>query len=421
MVSKYIGGETVKNGMARQIWRGVAVLAALAVVLVLTACAPATDIEERAVEFTSILPITGAAGAEVQVTHLGCSDYVSYFNEEEAIPGVRIKYTWSDTGRQLFLFLSQYEKACDRGVPVMFTLEADGLRVLNDRFAKDEIVALADGGGFEDVMYSPGWRYCQGPSTAEQFALVADHLMENWNEPRPPRLAFVVVDIEWGREVLVEGTKYAQSLGFEILPTEIVGVVILDATTQLVRLREEKADIVYLQALPSSGTGPILRDAERLGLLSEMQFIGTETGMGDKLIGMTGTASEGFLMAMITPWFEETEVPGVRLMLDSQMKYRGKVEREIGYRNGFVVAAVACEAIKQAVDNVGYENVDGAAIKEALDNMEDFDVHGLASITYKDRPFDHRGITQAAVHQVQDGKIVRLSDWQELAKLWTER
>ena len=70
---------------------------------------------------------------------------------------------------------------------------------------------------------------------------------------------------------------------------------------------------------------------------------------------------------------------------------------------------------------MGYENVDGAAIKEALDNMEDFDVHGLASITYKDRPSDHRGITQAAVHQVQDGKIVRLSDWQELPKLWTER
>ena len=411
----------MKNRKARQIWRGVAVLVVLAAVLVLTACAPASDIEERAVEFTAILPVTGAAGAEVQVTHLGCSDYVAYFNEQEAIPGVRIKYTWSDTGRQYFLFLSQYEKAVERGVPVMFTLEADGLRSLNDRFARDEIVVLADGGGFEDVMYSTGWRYCQGPSTAEQFALVADYFMENWNEPRPPRLAFAVVDIEWGREVLGEGTKYAQSLGFEVLPTEIVGPVVLDATTQLVRLREEEADIVYLQALPSSGTGPILRDAERLGLLDEMQFIGTETGMGEKLIGMTGTASEGFLMAMITPWFEETQVPGVSLMMDSQMKYRGKVEEEIGYRNGFVVAAVGCEAIKQAIDNVGYENIDGAAVKEALDNMEDFDVYGLASITYKDRPSDHRGITQAAVHQVQDGKIVRLSDWQELAKLWTER
>lgn len=411
----------MKNRTARQIWRAVAVLTALAAVLVLTACGPATDFEERAVEFTAILPITGAAGAEVQVTHSGCSDYVTYFNEQEAIPGVRIKYTWSDTGRQYFLFLSQYEKAVEREVPVMFTLEADGLRTLKDRFAKDEIVALANGGGFEDVMYSPGWRYCQGPSTAEQFALVVDYFMENWDEPRPPRLAFVVVDIEWGREVLVEGTKYAQSLGFEILPTEVVSVVILDATTQLVRLREQEADIVYLQALPSSGTGPFLRDAERLGLLDKMQFIGTETGMGDKLIGMTGSASEGFLMAMITPWFEETDVPGVSLMLDSQMKYRGKVEKETGYRNGFVVASVACEAIKQAIDNVGYENVDGAAIKEALDNMEDFDVHGLAGITYKDRASDHRGITKAAVHQVQGGKIVRLSEWQELAKLWTER
>ena len=90
----------MKDRTARQIWRGVAVLIVLAAVLVLTACGPSANIEERAVEFTAILPVTGAAGAEVQVTHLGCSDYVSYFNEQEAIPGVRVKYTWSDTGRQ---------------------------------------------------------------------------------------------------------------------------------------------------------------------------------------------------------------------------------------------------------------------------------------------------------------------------------
>ncbi len=410
----------MKNRTARQIWRGVTVLIILAAVLVLTACTPGTKSEEKTVEFASILPLTGAASAEVQITNLGCSDYVNYFNEQGAIPGVSIKYTWSDTGQQYSLFRSQYEKAVERGVPVMFALESDGLRSLNDTFARDKMAVLADGGGFEDVMYSPGWRYCQGPSTAEQFAVVADYIMKNWNEPRAPRLAFMVVDMEWGREVLVEGTKYAQNLGFEILPTEIVPIVVLDATTQLLRLREEGADFVYIQALPSSGLGPILRDAERLGLLGEMQFITTETGEGEKMIGITGAAGEGLLMAMITPWFDETDIPGIKLMLDSQMKYHGRVDKETGYRNGFIVAAVACEAIKQAIDNVGYENIDGAAIKEALDNMENFDVQGLASITYKDRPSDHRGITQAAVYQIQGGKIVRLSDWQECSSLRPE-
>jgi ABC-type branched-subunit amino acid transport system substrate-binding protein len=68
--------------------------------------------------------------------------------------------------------------------------------------------------------------------------------------------------------------------------------------------------------------------------------------------------------------------------------------------------------MRRAIENVGYENLDGRAIKEALDGMKDFDVYGLASITYK--PDDHRGSAKMAVYQVRGGKIVRVSDWREV-------
>jgi branched-chain amino acid transport system substrate-binding protein len=93
------------------------------------------------------------------------------------------------------------------------------------------------------------------------------------------------------------------------------------------------------------------------------------------------------------------------------MKYHGKMEREGEYFYGWVSTAVICEAMRRAIENVGYENLDGPAIKEALDGMQDFDVYGLASITYK--PGDHRGTTRMAVYEARGGKIVRLSDWQE--------
>ena len=71
-----------------------------------------------------------------------------------------------------------------------------------------------------------------------------------------------------------------------------------------------------------------------------------------------------------------------------------------------------CEAIRKAIENVGYEDVDGRAIKEALDGIKDFDVYGLASITYE--PDDHRGATEMAVYEVRGGEIVRASDWREV-------
>jgi hypothetical protein len=154
-----------------------------------------------------------------------------------------------------------------------------------------------------------------------------------------------------------------------------------------------------------------LRDAERLGLLDQIQFAGHSSGIGEKVIEMTGIASEGFSIPRSYPWFAETEVPGIKLMIDNMMKYHGEVEREGAYFTGWVEAAVVCEAISRAIENVGYENLDGAAAKEALDGMKDFDVYGLASITYK--AGDHRGATKMAVYEVRGGEIVRASDWRE--------
>ena len=305
----------------------------------------------------------------------------------------------------------------DLNIPLILTMEALGVTALKERFAKDEVVMFADGMGFEEMSYSPGWRYCMSPTLAEYFAVPAEYFMENWEEARPPRLAFIAIDHQWGREPISEGTKYAQSLGFEVLPTELIPFVVLDATPQLLRLKDEGADLVYLQALVG-GLGPIMRDAERLGLLGQMHFAGFGGSMGDYIIDMTGAAGEGYLISLIHPWFDELENPGIKLLIDNQMKYHGKVERDTSYSNGFIMAAVGCEAIRRAIANVGYENLDGAAIKQALDNMNDFDVYGLGSITYK--ADDHRGMTKLAVYQIREGKLVRVADWQEAPMLVPE-
>jgi branched-chain amino acid transport system substrate-binding protein len=406
------------NSMVKGKRIGIAILAvALTALLLATACAPAPTLGEKTVEIGGIYSLTGGAGASVQINMAGSLDYIRYFNEQEEIPGVSIKLTWADVMAQYALFVSHYEKFVARDIPLILTMEALGITALKERFAKDEVVMFADGMGFEEMSYSPGWRYGMCPTLAEYFAVPAEYFMENWEEARPPRLAFIAIDHPWGREPVAEGTKYAQSLGFEVLPTELIAFVVLDATPQLLRLKDKGADLVYLQALVG-GLGPIMRDAERLGLLGQMHFAGFGGSMGDYIIEMTGAAGEGYLISLIHPWFDETEIPGMRLMLDNQMKYHGKVERDTSYSNGWIMAAVGCEATRRAIENVGYDNLDGAAIKQALDNMKDFDVYGLASITYK--PDDHRGITKLAVYQIREGKLVRITDWRESPMLVPE-
>ena len=401
----------MRNRVVQRILFGAVLAVVLAAPLLLAACAPGPTAGEKVVKVAASYPMTGPGSSSMQLQEGGIEDYFRYFNEQEVIPGVRIQLSWADDTMSVTQIYSNYARFVERGMPLIF-LEQQGAAIgLKDRAEKDQVVLFVAASGYQQMYYpEPGWRYAVTPTIAEQAAALAKYFMENWQEERAPRLAFIGMDSPWGREPEY-AREYCQGLGFEVLPLELTPFVTLDATTILLRLRESGADLVYIQALPMA-VGPILRDAERLDIAGQMTFAGHQSGMGERVVQMAGVASEGYLIPRLYPWFTETEVPGIKLILDTQMKYHGKEMREGEVTFGWVAGPVVCEAIRRAIENVGYENVDGAAIKEALDSIKDFDINGLATVTYK--PGDHRGVTKVAIHRIEDGKIVRVTDWQEV-------
>jgi len=390
---------------------------ALIALLLLVACAPGVPAEkEKVMEVGYISPFTGAGAAQEQISLSAVLDYIRYFNEENRIPGVTVEVLWGDSASSLDRFVSIYERFKARRIPVMMSNDTFGIVPRQSTFERDKIPLLS-ANPVKEIVYPPHWYYFFRPSWAEQFAAVADYVMENWQEETPPKLALIGVDSTFGRQPIPEATDYAESLGIEMLPAEFVPYVVLDASGQLLRLSDQEADFVYISGLIVT-SGPILRDAERLGLFDQMQFCGLEASAGKRLIEMAGAASDGYFFPKTLPAIDETEVPGIKLMQDVQMKYHGKVLREEEYVVGWAEIAVTCEAIRRAVEERGYENVDGSAIKEAFDSIEDFDVYGLVNISYTLE--DHRGSTKAALYQVRDGKIVRATDWRNAPMLVPE-
>jgi len=82
---------------------------------------------------------------------------------------------------------------------------------------------------------------------------------------------------------------------------------------------------------------------------------------------------------------------------------------------GWAEIAVTCEAVRRAVVERGYENLDGSAIKEAFDSIKDFDVYGLVNISYTTE--DHRGSDKVAMYQTRGSEIVRATDWRSAPML----
>lgn len=398
---------------------GIAILAvALAAVLLFAACVPAPTVpaeEQKVVEIGFIGILTGPGASADQPAFRAWQDYVRYFNEEEGIPGVTIELRWSDGGYVEHTFLSVYRRFKERGVPLLAS-NAQWLPSLKPIFEKDRIPVMSNNSD-QEAIYPAGWLYFSAPTWAEHFAVWCDWIMDNWEEERPPRVAFLGSDMQFTWGPVAEGTKYAESIGIEMLPTEIVPRLPLDTTPQLLRLRERGADFVYVQMLQMVAL-PLLLDAERLDLLDEMQFGGMPFSAGATLIQKAGAASEGYSMPKTHPMVEETEIPGIKLMQDVHMKYHGDVVKDSEYMGGWIPAPTACEAVRRAVEDVGYENIDGPAIKEAFDSIKDFDVYGLKTITYTAE--DHRGSTIVTIYQIRDGEIVRVSDWRDAPMLVPE-
>jgi branched-chain amino acid transport system substrate-binding protein len=390
---------------------GITVLAAmLGMLLMFAACVSGPSAQgERWVEIGDIAPLTGATAGPEQINLEGWQDYVRYFNEQHGIPGVAIKLSWIDTSLDAARFLSAYQAFVERGVPIIYSDNSLCLYAVQRRLPVDQMPVFT-ATATATLIYPPGWVYCPSPTFGEVSTAVLDYFVENWTEERRPKVTYFGLDGYVGRGAAEEVTRYAESLGIDLLPFEPAPYVVIDATPQLLRIKERGTDLAMLHGIVPT-VAPILRDAARLGLLGEMQFAGLEFTMGDTLLNMAGFATEGYLAPRTTPWFDETEVSGIALIRQTQQRYHGKTRSDPEYMSGWLSAAVVCEAIRRAIEDVGYENLDGVATKMALDAMEDFDVDGIARISYP--PEQRRGSRVAAVYQIIDGKVVRVSQWRE--------
>jgi len=408
----------MKSRIAKQTQRGVTILAvALATVLLFTACAPTSTSpmeEQRVVELGFMAALTGPAGTASQYALSSVEDYTKYFNEEEGIPGVTVRVAWVNTAFQYDLALSAFNKYVDRGVPIFIDVIVG--RTLGPLAERNHLpyitLALAS-----DALYPPGWIYSVYPTEAERFSVYCDWIMENWKEERPPRVAIICADSAWARQIEIPGPKYAESIGIETLPVEIVPYVPLDVVPQLLRISAGGADFAYIASTWVTAV-PVVKEAQRLGLLGQLSFAGYENSQSMALLEALGPEAEGYSAPRESPWVEEVEVPGIKLLRDLQMKYRGRLDIQGDEACQLRVSSVACEALKRAVEEVGYENVDGVAVKRALDSIKDFDPYGIGSTTYTSE--DHRGSAKVRIYQVQGGEVVPVSDWREAPMLVPE-
>ena len=225
-------------------------------------------------------------------------------------------------------------------------------------------------------------------------------------------MAIIYNDSGFGKAPLEPAKVYAEEIGIDLVSTEVVGLQDLEATSQLLRIKEKAVDFVFMQE-NFVATSTVLKDAQKLGL-KDVIFTGNFWGTGKKLAELAREAAEGYLGIMpFAIWSDKGE--GIEFAHMLNANYHPKVEyREPQYIAGLVNAMIMVKAIEGALKAVGGDpsGVTGKGVFDALEAMENFDTKGLVTpIGYG--PNERRGSKMGRLVTVRNGELVTATDWIE--------
>ncbi len=367
--------------------------------------------KQKTIKIGAIFDITGPTGDVGWHYADGVRDYFKWLNAKGGINGVKIDLKWTDYQYKIPQAISAYKKFVKQDrVKAIIGWGTGDSEALRQKIIKDQIPYISASFS-QNLVWMPGnWNFLPVTTYADHVRAVLQYIKKNWKMKRPPRVALIYNDSGYGRAPLTPARQFAKANGIEIVDEENVSLRALDATSQLLRIKEKKADYAFIQET-FMATSTILKDAKKLGL--KTVFTGNFWGTGQKLAELAGSAAEGYLGVMPFAIWSEDNVPGIQMLKKVNSQYHPKIKyREPPYVTGWVNAAIMTEAVRKALALAKNNpaKVTGALIKQGFESIQNFDLKGLVTpVSYSAR--DHRGAKMVKLVTIKKGELVPVTDW----------
>ena len=360
--------------------------------LLLSSVLPAKAAEERVVRLGILGVLTGpAANTGVPLTY-GVIDYYHHVNDQGGINGVKIETLWEDTRLEVPRAISAHKRFSARGIVAEWSTDATQCETLAPLCQRDELPIIGIN-AFNPPMWTAPlrWVILGVPSWACTAQITLDWIMKNWTEARPPRVAYLCWDhpTAWGTG---NGLRdYAPQVGVDFVSYEKVPpLATVDTTTEWLRTVAKKPDWVIVFAVGTTMV-TLVKDADRLEVRDKgIKLFGCPSSIDDIAMKVMRKSVEGWYTTFPLPVNTQTELPGMKTVLEAGAKYRGYKPEEVPmlYIGSWIIGMVTVEAVRLAIEQVGYENITGRAVRDAACSIKDFDIGLVPKITVtNERPW----------------------------------
>lgn len=361
------------------------VAVSLSLVLLASACIP--QVAKAGPEKEKVLKVgiqgilTGPlATAGVPITY-GCIDSLRYINEQGGINGVKIGIEWEDSREEVPRVIMAHKRFKQKGVVVEWGTIAATFETLAMLCPKDEIPSM-----IYDAFTPLGWtepvRWLFGiaPSWDTVAVTIGGWIIKKWAEEhpdRPVRIGAIRWDDPAARNMVAGLAENVPRLGGEFVGIEVLPKFgVIDTSTEWLRMMTKEPDWVYLHTF-GSGMVVLVKDGVRLGCREKgIQLFGGTACVEESHARVMGEAAEGLYTALVSGVSSmAAELPGMKPPLEAAAKYRGYKPEEVSllYIAAWTTSMIIAEALRIAIEKVGYENVTGPVVRDALANIKNFD------------------------------------------------
>jgi branched-chain amino acid transport system substrate-binding protein len=355
---------------------------------------------------------------------------VAAVNQAGGIYGATLALEFADDAGNIDEAVAAYDRFTSEGTKplVMITYGSGEAEALAQRFAEDKIVNIAAGLSAQ-AFYGEGSGYTfgLGPIYPDQLAFVMEFLVNNWADYKPAeagdevKLAYLSWPTAFGQGGLTDESRaYLETLGVEIVAEETYDVSpTADTTTAILNAQAAGANVIWTNTL-AFGPAALLNDLNSLGLRDQFVMAGDNWTMD--LATYAFLADPAYGVGLIAPfpylWWTDSDNAGVQYAQELfTANQRGAGEHNVGYL--LLVAAVDMikQALTLAIDTVGYENLTGEAVHDALSELSPFEP--LNGVIRADFSGGSRAPKESQIRMIQGGPdaFVVIQDWAPLPDL----
>jgi len=357
----------------------------------------AASVGAQGVKVGAIINLTGPASAWGQFHAKGLQDYIRYVNEVKGgVGGRKIDLTIVDHAYQVPEAVRFAKKFCEEGVDMLAVWDA-GSGIAVKPIIQEYKIPTINFSTPEQLLNPPiAYMYLPfGSYVMDSYSVLA-YIKAIHKGQAPPKVGLLTWNNTYGKTIQQPSKDYAAKNGIDIVGIEEFPPSTLDLTTELLRLKEKKAEYIFVQILPA-GIITALKSADRINY--DVPFFGTYTATDPDFFKLGQGLIRNRFAACFCGCLPVDNSPAVKLLQDLWKRYKSVDKFDISYWTGVTIASIMERGMEKANKESG--KINGETINNALESFQNEQLGGLVPYVSYSKT-DHQGSFKTRIVRIHE-------------------